>query len=64
MDNSFAPAANSLNSTKQISAVNPLLHAWHDPLAGLKTNSHCIKLADLNCDGIHFNTILLNMRSA
>jgi Bardet-Biedl syndrome 1 protein len=33
-------------------AKSPLLHAWHDPLAGLKgVNSACVKLADLNCDG-------------
>jgi hypothetical protein len=30
---------------------NPLLHAWHDPLANIKTNSSSIRLVDLNCDG-------------
>jgi Bardet-Biedl syndrome 1 protein len=32
-------------------AKSPFLHAWHDPLAGLKAYSSCVKLADLNCDG-------------
>lgn len=40
-------AANTANS-KQFS---PFLHAWHDPLAGLKVHSSCIQLADLDCDG-------------
>lgn len=30
---------------------SPFLHAWHDPLAGLKVHSSCVKLADLECDG-------------
>lgn len=30
---------------------SPLLHAWHDPLANIKTNQSCVKLVDLNCDG-------------
>jgi len=30
---------------------SPFLHAWHDPLAGLKVHSSCVKLADLDCDG-------------
>lgn len=30
---------------------SPLLHAWHDPLANIKTNQNCVKLVDLNCDG-------------
>jgi len=30
---------------------SPLLHAWSDPLANIKTNTACIKLADLQCDG-------------
>ena len=56
MENSYSPIPSNINpslaaSTKQTVLSNPLLHAWHDPLAGLKTNSHCIKLADLNCDG-------------
>jgi hypothetical protein len=34
--------------TKQFS---PFLHAWHDPLAGLKVHSSCVQLADLDCDG-------------
>ena len=33
------------------SAKSPLLHAWHDPLAGIKAHSGCVRLADLNCDG-------------
>lgn len=41
---SVPPAAGSV-------ARSPLLHAWHDPLAGIKTHSACAKLADLNCDG-------------
>lgn len=27
------------------------LHAWHDPVAGLKAFSSCVRLADLNGDG-------------
>jgi len=27
------------------------LHAWHDPVAGLKAFSPCVRLADLNGDG-------------
>eukprot|EP01038_Epipyxis_sp_PR26KG_P009508 gene9508-12808_t len=30
---------------------SPLLHAWYDPLAGIKAHSACVRLADLNCDG-------------
>lgn len=30
---------------------SPLLHAWHDPLANLKTHQACARLVDLNCDG-------------
>jgi Bardet-Biedl syndrome 1 protein len=30
---------------------NPWLHAWYDPLAGLKTNTHCVRLGDLYGDG-------------
>ncbi len=30
---------------------SPLLHAWHDPLANIKTNSSSMRLVDLNCDG-------------
>lgn len=37
---------------EQAPKPSPLLHAWHDPLAGLKgVESACVKLADLNCDG-------------
>lgn len=32
-------------------AFSPFLHAWHDPLAGLKVHSSCVQLADLECDG-------------
>ncbi|RYG95860.1 hypothetical protein EON65_55310 [archaeon] len=38
-------------ATSSIQSRSPLLHAWHDPLAGVKTHSSCVKLADLNCDG-------------
>ena len=27
------------------------LHAWHDPLAGLKAFTPCVRFADLNGDG-------------
>jgi Ciliary BBSome complex subunit 1 len=30
---------------------NPWLHAWYDPLAGLKTVASCVRLTDLNGDG-------------
>ncbi len=30
---------------------SPLLNAWHDPLANIKSNQACVKLVDLNCDG-------------
>ncbi len=39
------------SSDSAASAKSPLLHAWHDPLAGIKAHSACVKLADLNCDG-------------
>jgi hypothetical protein len=32
-------------------AAGPWLHAWHDPLAGLKTVTGCVRFADLNGDG-------------
>jgi Bardet-Biedl syndrome 1 protein len=30
---------------------DPWLHAWHDPLAGLRTAASCVRLCDLFCDG-------------
>jgi Bardet-Biedl syndrome 1 protein len=30
---------------------NPWLHAWYDPLAGLKTSTQCVRLGDLYGDG-------------
>mmetsp|Transcript_15923 Transcript_15923/g.35247 ORF Transcript_15923/g.35247 Transcript_15923/m.35247 type:complete len:481 (+) Transcript_15923:78-1520(+) len=41
----------SPSSKGQSKTFSPLLHAWHDPLAGLKVHSSCVKLADLECDG-------------
>jgi Bardet-Biedl syndrome 1 protein len=41
-----APTAGNASSQK-----TPLLHAWHDPLANIKTNNSCVRLVDLNCDG-------------
>lgn len=41
----------SAPTTSSTVAKTPLLHAWHDPLAGLKAHSNCVRLADLNCDG-------------
>lgn len=32
-------------------AITPWLHAWYDPLAGLKTMTSCVRLGDLNGDG-------------
>ncbi len=32
---------------------SPWLHAWHDPVAGIKAYTPCIRLADLNGDGEH-----------
>ena len=32
-------------------ARNVWLHAWHDPVAGLKAYSQCVRLADLNANG-------------
>lgn len=32
-------------------ATNPWLHAWHDPLANLKTSKSCVRFADLSADG-------------
>jgi Bardet-Biedl syndrome 1 protein len=32
---------------------SPWLHAWHDPVAGIKAYSPCVRLADLNGDGDH-----------
>jgi hypothetical protein len=41
----------SPSSKGQSKTFSPLLHAWHDPLAGLKVHTSCVKLADLECDG-------------
>ena len=30
---------------------NPWLHAWHDPLAGVKATAQCVRMADLSSDG-------------
>ena len=37
--------------TSQQDSKNPWLHAWHDPLAGLKTMTSCVRLGDLMGDG-------------
>lgn len=39
------------SSPKSTEVKSPLLHAWHDPLANIRTNQSCLKLVDLNCDG-------------
>ena len=36
---------------EETKARNIWLHAWHDPVAGLKAYSQCVRLADLNGDG-------------
>jgi Bardet-Biedl syndrome 1 protein len=55
---STASAAASSSSAVPVAAStlskdgkSPLLNAWHDPLANIKTNQSCVKLVDLNCDG-------------
>ncbi len=42
-----AGSSNSANANSK----SPLLHAWHDPLANIRTNTSCVRLVDLNCDG-------------
>lgn len=42
----LAPDTKSL----QQDAKNPWLHAWYDPLAGLKTMTSCVRLGDLHGD--------------
>jgi Bardet-Biedl syndrome 1 protein len=37
--------------SKAASNNEPWLHAWYDPLAGIKTVTGCVRLADLNGDG-------------
>jgi len=41
----------SSTSKSILPTSSPLLHAWHDPLAGLKATPSCLQLADLDCDG-------------
>jgi hypothetical protein len=38
-------------SPKPAEEKTPLLNAWHDPLANIRTNQSCVKLVDLHCDG-------------
>lgn len=42
---------NILNNQNSEAAKSPLLNAWFDPLANIKSNTSCISLVDLNCDG-------------
>lgn len=35
----------------ETTAGNPWLNAWYDPLAGVRTTSQCVQMADLNADG-------------
>jgi hypothetical protein len=48
--NSNTTNAGSLNNANA-NSKSPLLHAWHDPLANIRTNTSCVRLVDLNCDG-------------
>ncbi len=45
------PSQPSAQAAGKDATKPPLLHAWHDPLANIKTNTACVKLADLQCDG-------------
>ena len=36
---------------EEAKARNVWLHAWHDPVAGLKAYSPCVRLADITADG-------------
>ena len=36
---------------EEAKARNVWLHAWHDPVAGLKAYSPCVRLADISADG-------------
>jgi len=36
---------------EETKARNVWLHAWHDPVAGLKAYSPCVRLADITADG-------------
>ena len=31
--------------------ISPWLNAWYDPLAGIKTTTECVCMADLSADG-------------
>jgi hypothetical protein len=48
---SSATPAPTTGNPKEKEIKGPFLHAWNDPLANVKTNSACVKLVDLNCDG-------------
>lgn len=48
--NSNTTNAGSLNNGNA-NSKSPLLHAWHDPLANIRTNTSCVRLVDFNCDG-------------
>lgn len=48
---SHAGSESASNTGPVKEAKSPLLHAWHDPLANIKSNQACVKLVDLNCDG-------------
>jgi hypothetical protein len=49
--NSALPGGTSNPAANAALQKTPLLHAWHDPLANIKTNTCCVRLVDLNCDG-------------
>ena len=38
-------------STGPMTETNAWLHAWYDPVAGLKTLSQCLRFADVGADG-------------
>lgn len=35
----------------ETTAASPWLNAWYDPLAGVKTTTQCVQMADLSADG-------------
>lgn len=36
---------------RQRRLAGPWLHAWHDPVAGIKAFSSCVRLSDIMADG-------------
>lgn len=57
MSSLFGNAAPTATTTKDVDRekqrrlAGPWLHAWHDPVAGIKAFSCCVRLTDVMADG-------------